>query len=113
MPLDLSSFDLNRIDAGFIENPHPLLHRLRAEKPNLSQRRRLGLPDAARRLSEGLPEPRDAVGQDRGLRREVRALPLHTHHTTSLIFNDPPYHTVVRRLISGAFTPRKPRSSSR
>ncbi len=33
--------------------------------------------------------------------------PLYQHHTTSLIFNDPPYHTVVRRLISSAFTPRK------
>jgi cytochrome P450 len=33
--------------------------------------------------------------------------PLLEHHTTSLIFNDPPYHTVVRKLISGAFTPRK------
>tara|TARA_B100000963_G_scaffold314807_1_gene293564 strand:- start:126 stop:1163 length:1038 start_codon:yes stop_codon:yes gene_type:complete len=33
--------------------------------------------------------------------------PLLEHHTTSLIFNDPPYHTAVRKLISGAFTPRK------
>lgn len=28
------------------------------------------------------------------------------HHTTSLIFNDPPLHTRVRRLITGALTPR-------
>jgi hypothetical protein len=33
--------------------------------------------------------------------------PLKVHHSTSLVFNDPPYHTVVRKLISGAFTPRK------
>ena len=34
-------------------------------------------------------------------------MPLKVHHSTSLVFNDPPYHTVVRKLISGAFTPRK------
>ena len=28
------------------------------------------------------------------------------HHTTSLVFNDPPLHTRVRRLIAGALTPR-------
>jgi len=31
---------------------------------------------------------------------------LFEHHTTSLVFNDPPLHTRVRRLISGALTPR-------
>src|SRR4029077_16466237 len=33
--------------------------------------------------------------------------PLYTHHTTSLLFNDPPYHTVVRKLLAFGFTPRK------
>lgn len=32
--------------------------------------------------------------------------PLYEHHTTSLVFNDPPYHTRVRRAIVGALTPR-------
>ncbi len=32
--------------------------------------------------------------------------PLFEHHTTSLVFNDPPLHTRVRRLIIGALTPR-------
>ena len=31
---------------------------------------------------------------------------LYEHHTTSLVFNDPPLHTRVRRIIAGAFTPR-------
>ena len=34
------------------------------------------------------------------------ATPLFEHHTTSLVFNDPPLHTRVRRLIMGALTPR-------
>lgn len=31
---------------------------------------------------------------------------LYEHHTSSLVFNDPPLHTRVRRLIMGAITPR-------
>ncbi|HXQ64043.1 MAG TPA: cytochrome P450 [Steroidobacteraceae bacterium] len=31
--------------------------------------------------------------------------PLYAHHTTSLVFNDPPYHTRVRRQIVGALSP--------
>jgi cytochrome P450 len=31
--------------------------------------------------------------------------PLYEHHTSSLVFNDPPYHTRVRRAIVGALTP--------
>src|SRR4051812_16981864 len=32
--------------------------------------------------------------------------PLYEHHTTSLVFNDPPLHTRVRRLIMGAVNQR-------
>lgn len=32
--------------------------------------------------------------------------PLFLHHTTSLVFNDPPLHTRVRSIIVGALTPR-------
>lgn len=31
---------------------------------------------------------------------------LFRHHTTSLVFNDPPLHTRVRRILAGALTPR-------
>jgi cytochrome P450 len=31
--------------------------------------------------------------------------PLYAHHTTSFVFNDPPYHTRVRRQIVGALSP--------
>ncbi len=31
---------------------------------------------------------------------------LFEHHTTSLVFNDPPLHTRVRKIIAGALTPR-------
>lgn len=32
--------------------------------------------------------------------------PLFEHHTTSLVFNDPPLHTRVRRIMASALTPR-------
>lgn len=107
MPLDLSRFDLNRIDADFIEDPHPLLHRLRAEKPifhNADGSVYLTRHADCLKVYQSrdmLSDKTEAFGEKFG------RCPLHTHHTTSLIFNDPPYHTVVRRLISGAFTPRK------
>lgn len=35
-----------------------------------------------------------------------RDAPLFTHHTNSLVFNDPPLHTRVRKIMSAALTPR-------
>ena len=32
--------------------------------------------------------------------------PLFAHHTTSLVFNDPPLHTRVRQVMVGALSPR-------
>jgi cytochrome P450 len=32
--------------------------------------------------------------------------PLYEHHTTSLVFNDPPLHTRMRKIMVGAMTPR-------
>ena len=40
-------------------------------------------------------------------REKFGETPLYKHHTTSLVFNDPPYHTVVRKLLSAGFNPRK------
>ena len=33
--------------------------------------------------------------------------PLFEHYTTSLVFNDPPLHTRVRRIMTSALTPRQ------
>lgn len=35
-----------------------------------------------------------------------KTAPLYEHHTTSLVFNDPPLHTRVRKIMVGAMTPR-------
>ncbi|WP_425099996.1 cytochrome P450 [Tropicibacter sp. S64] len=105
--LDLSDFDLNRIDRDFIEDPHPVLHALRREQPvfrNADGSVYLTRYDdvlKVYRSRDMLSDKTEAFGEKFG------QCPLHKHHTTSLIFNDPPYHTVVRKLIAGAFTPRK------
>ena len=100
-------FDLNAISPSFIENPYPTLDMLRQESPVHEN------PDgsvyltryqdclAVYRSRDMLSDKTEAFGEKFG------QCPLLEHHTTSLIFNDPPYHTVVRKLISGAFTPRK------
>ena len=100
-------FDLNAISPSFIENPYPTLDMLRQESPvHENSDGSIYLTRyqdclAVYRSRDMLSDKTEAFGEKFG------QCPLLEHHTTSLIFNDPPYHTVVRKLISGAFTPRK------
>lgn len=105
--LDVSSFDLNAIGPEFIDNPYPVLRALRERAPVHVN------PDGSVFLTRHADVQR--VYQSRAMLsdktvefgRKFGPGPLLTHHTTSLIFNDPPYHTVVRKLLASAFTPRK------
>ncbi|MBF9043539.1 cytochrome P450 [Rhodobacterales bacterium HKCCE4037] len=105
--LDITGFDLNAIDAAFIEDPYDTLAELRRNSPvhrNADGSVFLTRHDdclATYRSRDMLSDKTEAFGKKFG------ECPLKVHHTTSLIFNDPPYHTVVRKLIAGAFTPRK------
>ena len=101
------NFDLNAIGEDFINDPHPMLAQLREHDPVHRN------PDGSIYLTRY--EDVKAVYRDRSMVSEKTKTfaekfgsgPLYTHHTTSLIFNDPPYHTTVRKLLSTAFTPRK------
>ena len=101
------AFDLNAIDKDFIENPYPILKNLRQHDPVHFN------PDGSVYLTRY--EDVRAVYQDRTMVSDKTVAfaekfgsgPLYEHHTTSLIFNDPPYHTTVRKLLARAFTPRK------
>ncbi len=104
---DIAGFDLNAIGPEFIENPHPTLHALRAESPIHRN------PDGSVFLTRHddcltVYRSRDMLS-DKTVEfgRKFGDCPLRTHHTTSLVFTDPPYHTVVRKLLAAAFTPRK------
>ena len=104
---DLDAFDLNAIGPDFIEDPHPVLARLRAARPIHEN------PDGSVYLTRHADcvkvyQSRDMLSdKTEAFGAKFGDCPLRNHHTTSLIFNDPPYHTVVRKLIAGAFTPRK------
>ena len=101
------AFDVNGIGPDFIENPHPVLHRLRAQSPVHRN------PDGSLFLTRyadclRVYQSRDALSdKTEAFGKKFGQSPLCDHHTTSLVFNDPPYHTVVRKLLAAAFTPRK------
>jgi len=101
------SFDLNAIDRAFIDNPYPMLSALRTHDPvhfNADGSVYLTRYDDVRQVYQNKAMSSD---KKREYGKRFGQGPLFTHHTTSLIFNDPPYHTVVRKLLASAFTPRK------
>jgi len=103
----VADFDLNAIDRAFIDNPFPTLKSLRETSP---VHRNADGSVFLTRHSDCLKvyQSRDMLSdKKREYSKKFGPGPLYTHHTTSLIFNDPPYHTVVRKLLAGGFTPRK------
>ena len=101
-------FDLRALPADFLANPYPVYAALRESQP---VRR---MPDGSvflTRCADLMAVYRDA--QAFSSDKHVEFAPkygadsaLFEHHTTSLVFNDPPLHTRVRRLIMGALTRR-------
>jgi len=101
------AFDPNRLDAGFYDNPYDIYAALRTFEPVHR------CPDGSYFLSRFADL--DEIYRDRvHFSSDKQAVfgpkfgpgsPLYEHHTTSLVFNDPPYHTRVRRQIVGALSP--------
>ena len=101
-------FDLKNLPADFYENPFRYYRALREHAPVKR------LPDGsilATRYADVAFVYRDAklFSSDKksefGPKFGLESL-LYQHHTTSLVFNDPPFHSRVRRLIVGALVPR-------
>ncbi len=101
------SFDLANLTRDFLDDPFPRYHALRRFAPVKR------LPDGSVFLSRYADIQlcyRDArMSSDKkaefGPKFGVGS-PLYRHHTTSLVFNDPPLHTRVRKLLAAVFTPR-------
>lgn len=106
-PEALKEFDLNNIGPEFIQDPFPFLKTLRENSPvHWNSDGSVFLTRHADCLK--VYQTRGMLSdKKREFSKKFGVCPLLTHHTTSLIFNDPPYHTVVRKLLAGAFTPRK------
>jgi len=104
---DVSDFDLRRLPPDFYDDPFPYYAALQVDSPVKR------LPDGAYLLTryedvEFVYKNPKIFGSDKQKEfgDKFGATPLFEHHTTSLVFNDPPLHTRVRRLINGALTPR-------
>ncbi|MDJ0612987.1 MAG: cytochrome P450 [Rhizobiaceae bacterium] len=100
--------DLQNLPDGFHENPYPFYDLLLNEAPVCQQ------SDGSIVLSRHADLER--VYKDTNLFKSDKRKafkpkfgedsPLYEHHTTSLVFNDPPLHTRVRRIMASALTPR-------
>ena len=102
-----ASFDLRALPPSFYANPYPTYHALRTHDPVRH------MPDGSyflTRYADVVAVYRDARSFSSDKKVEYKPKygdsPLYEHHTTSLVFNDPPLHTRVRRLIAGALTGR-------
>jgi cytochrome P450 len=103
----VQSFDLARLDRAFLDDPYPTYRALREHDPVHR------LPDGTyflTRYDDLVEIYRDAKAWSSD--KKIQFKPafgdslLYEHHTTSLVFNDPPIHTRVRKLLAPAFTPR-------
>lgn len=100
-------FTLADADAAFVDDPYPSYDALRTHDPV----HRLGAHSwLLTRHADVLAlyrEPTASSDKQREFGLKFGAgTPLHEHHTTSLVFNDPPLHTRVRRLLMGALDQR-------
>jgi cytochrome P450 len=101
-------FDLRHLPDAFYEDPYPTYRALREHEPVKH------LPDGGIFLSRHADLARvyqDTAAFSSDKKKEFGAKygtgsRLFRHHTTSLVFNDAPYHARVRRTILGALIPR-------
>jgi cytochrome P450 len=113
MPLPMSAreiaagFDLKALPPDFYADPFPYYRALRENEPVKR------LPDGSwllTRYEDIVPVYRDnklfSSDKKKEFGPKFGPSPLLEHHTTSLIFNDPPLHTHVRRAIVGALSQR-------
>jgi len=101
------NFDLRHLSPEFYADPYPVYHALRAHEPVKR------MPDGSLFLTrfrdvQAVYRDPKTFSSDKTVefRPKYGDSPLYTHHTTSLVFNDPPRHTRVRKLIAGALTAR-------
>lgn len=102
-----ANFDLAKLTSEFYDDPYPTYRALRENEPVKR------LPSGTvflTRYDDLVATYKNTKSFSSDKKREFAPkygdTPLYEHHTTSLVFNDPPAHTRVRRLIMGALSPR-------
>jgi cytochrome P450 len=104
--MDVRDFQLTRVPADFFEDPYRYYAALRDADPLHALE---GGGIFVSRYDDAVTVYRSpAASSDKKVefRPKFGDSPLYEHHTTSLVFNDPPLHTRVRRLIMGAVNQR-------
>src|ERR1700712_2066715 len=101
------TFDLEKLTPDFYANPYPTYRALREHEPVKL------MPNGSwflTRYDDLVAAYKNTKTFSSDKKKEFApkygASLLYEHHTTSLVFNDPPAHTRVRRLIMGALSPR-------
>ena len=103
---DIADFQLTRVPQPFFDDPYPYYAALREQAP-LHRLEGGGL--FLSRYDDAVAAYRSAAASSdkkAEFKPKLGDSPLYEHHTTSLVFNDPPLHTRVRRLIMGAVNQR-------
>jgi len=100
-------FDIKQLDPSFLDNPFLVYRALREYDPIHR------MPDGSyflTRYDDCATVYRDPATWSSDKKVDFKPnfgdTLLFEHHTTSLVFNDPPYHSRVRKLLAPAFTPR-------
>lgn len=103
----IDEFSLANLSAAFYQNPYPFYHALRKLEPIKK------MPDGSYFLTRYediqcvYKNPKlFSSDKQREFQPKYGNSALYEHHTTSLVFNDPPLHTRVRKLIAGALHPK-------
>ena len=101
------SFSLAAPPAGFIDDPYPVYAALRHHSPvhALAPGSWLLTRHADVLAAYRSPHLSSDKRREFGPRLGTGS-PIYEHHTQSLVFNDPPLHTRVRRLLKGALNQR-------
>jgi len=103
----VAAFDPRDLDDRFYADPYPMFHALRRHSPVHP------CPDGTyfltrhQDLNRIYRDPKTfSSAKDAQFKPLFGDSPLFEHHTTSLVFNDPPLHTSVRKAIGNALAPR-------
>ncbi len=106
-PTIAREFDLFNLPHGFVENPYPYYHALREYEPIKRLTDESILLTKYADLLRVYKQP-TVFSSDKKVEFGCKfsRTPTYEHHTTSLVFNDPPIHTQTRSIIQRAFTPR-------
>jgi cytochrome P450 len=108
----LASFSLAHPPAGFIDDPYPFYAALREHAPVFALAPGSVLLTRHADVLALYREPHASSDKTREFAPKFGVVPgaplppLYEHHTTSLVFSDPPRHTRVRRLLMGALNQR-------